>query len=153
VLLFLSRRVSRLLRFHLSRVCSCDANTDFDPIDLDMHVTPANVAAAMSEGDHMQALLLALRLNERPLLQRVYESVPVERIAVMAANLPRAYVSNMCERHSATLPHRMRLYFVVTRAPQAGGHRSASRCYPPHRVPPPLGNRDSTEPRRLAAGS
>ncbi len=65
-----------------------------------MHVTPANVAAAMSEGEHMQALLLALRLNERPLLQRVYESVPVERIAVMAANLPRAYVSNM----QATLP-------------------------------------------------
>jgi periodic tryptophan protein 2 len=44
----------------------------------------------------MRALLLALRLNERPLLQRVYESVPVDRIAVMAANLPRAYVSNMC---------------------------------------------------------
>ena len=50
----------------------------------------------MTEGDHMQALLLSLRLNERPLLQRVYESVPVDRIPVMAANLPRAYVSNMC---------------------------------------------------------
>ena len=67
-----------------------------------MHVTPANVAAAMSSGDHMQALLLALRLNERPLLQRVYESVPVERIPVMAANLPRAYVSNMCDPYFAT---------------------------------------------------
>lgn len=87
----------------LSLVCSCDANTDFDPVDLDMHVTPASVAAAMSEGDHMQALLLALRLNERPLLQRVYESVPVERIAVMAANLPRAYVSSMCVRIFAAL--------------------------------------------------
>ena len=76
---------------------SCDSNTDFDPIDLDMHVTPANVAAAMSEGEHMQALLLALRLNEKPLLRRVYESVPVERIAVMAANLPRVYISNMYE--------------------------------------------------------
>ena len=86
----------------ISRCCSCEANTDFDPIDLDMHVTPANVAAAMSSGDHMQALLLALRLNERPLLQRVYESVPVERIPVMAANLPRAYVSNMCDPHVAT---------------------------------------------------
>jgi periodic tryptophan protein 2 len=50
----------------------------------------------MSEGDLMRALLLALRLNERPLLQRVYEAVPVERIAVIAANLPRIYVNNMC---------------------------------------------------------
>jgi periodic tryptophan protein 2 len=60
-----------------------------------VHVTPANVVDAMSQGEHMQALLLALRLNEKPLLRRVYESVPVERIAVMAANLPRVYVSNM----------------------------------------------------------
>jgi hypothetical protein len=87
-------------RHRISFFCSCDANTDFDPIDLDMHVTPANVAAAMSQGEHMQALLLALRLNERPLLQRVYESVPLERIPVMAANLPRAYVSNMCANSS-----------------------------------------------------
>ena len=43
---------------------SCDSNTDFDPIDLDMHVTPANVAAAMSEGDHMQgASLMNLRVE------------------------------------------------------------------------------------------
>ena len=32
----------------------------------------------MSQGEHMQALLLALRLNEKPLLRRVYESVPGE---------------------------------------------------------------------------
>jgi hypothetical protein len=81
--------------YRLSHFLSSDANTDFDPIDLDLHVTPANVADAMSQGEHMQALLLALRLNEKPLLRRVYESVPVERIAVMAANLPRVYVSNM----------------------------------------------------------
>jgi hypothetical protein len=86
-----------VLVFVSSHLCSCDSNTDFDPIDLDMHVTPANVAAAMSEGEHMQALLLALRLNEKPLLRRVYESVPVERIAVMAANLPRVYINNMYE--------------------------------------------------------
>lgn len=84
-----------LASHRLSPFLSCDANTDFDPIDLDLHVTPANVADAMSQGEHMQALLLALRLNEKPLLRRVYESVPVERIAVMAANLPRVYVSNM----------------------------------------------------------
>jgi hypothetical protein len=115
-----------------------------------MHVTPANVAEAMSQGDHMQALLLALRLNERPLLQRVYEAVPLERIAVMAANLPRAYVSNMCAVTASAAPS---AFITPNESLQAGCHRRAACVHPAHRVSPSLGDRDLAEPRCLAAGS
>lgn len=54
--------------------------------------------------------------------------------------------------HFRCSSHRIRLCPLVTLLLQAGGYRRAGCCHPPHRVPSSLGNGDSAESRRLAAG-
>ena len=56
-------------------VYSVDDALNFDPRDLDMDVTPDNALALLQDRFYSKALL-ALRLNEAPLLRRVVEAVP-----------------------------------------------------------------------------
>lgn len=41
----------------------------FDPLDLDIDVTPDNVKRTLSRGEYVKALALAFRLSERPLIK------------------------------------------------------------------------------------
>ena len=56
---------------------SLDHNLVFDPFDLDIDVTPASVRATLGRHEYVTALMLALRLNEQPLVEEVIENVPV----------------------------------------------------------------------------
>lgn len=48
----------------------------FDPFELDTSVTPGRIRAALRHSDFTRAILMAVRLNERKLLQEALESVP-----------------------------------------------------------------------------
>lgn len=48
----------------------------FDPFELDTSVTPGRIRAALRQSDFTRAILMAVRLNERKLLQEALESVP-----------------------------------------------------------------------------
>ena len=50
-------------------VYSLDEVTAFDPLDLDIHVTPARVFECLEKGEWMDALLMAMRLNEAAILR------------------------------------------------------------------------------------
>ncbi|KAK9459185.1 WD40-repeat-containing domain protein [Lipomyces oligophaga] len=66
----------------------------FDPYDLDVDVTPSSVLTALThEHDYLKALVMAFRLNERYLIQRVYESVSVRDIPIISRKLPVVYLS------------------------------------------------------------
>lgn len=58
-------------------VYSLDHNLVFDPFELEMDITPANVKKYLKSGEHLTSLMLAFRLNEQPLIQEVVESLPV----------------------------------------------------------------------------
>lgn len=55
---------------------SLDAQTLFDPFELDTGVTPVRIRAALRQQDYTRAILMAFRLNERKLLREALESVP-----------------------------------------------------------------------------
>jgi periodic tryptophan protein 2 len=70
---------------------------DFDPFDLDIEVTPQNIRAllAQPEPEVLKALVMAFRLNDKPLLRQTYESVPFETIPLVVRGLPRVYLGRL----------------------------------------------------------
>lgn len=78
-------------------VYGTDGTVEFDPFDLDVDVTPDAVAEALGDGEWMYALVMAFRLNEHHLLQRVVEHVPVQDIPLVCQDLPSVYVVKLLE--------------------------------------------------------
>lgn len=57
-------------------VFALDRGIVFDPYNLTLEVTPKTIRARAAEGEWSAALMMALRLNEQPLVQEVFEQVP-----------------------------------------------------------------------------
>ncbi|SCU87928.1 LAMI_0D08064g1_1 [Lachancea mirantina] len=76
-------------------IYSIDDSLVFDPFDLDTDVTPQGVSEMLGEKDYMSAVVMAFRLNESYLIQKVYEAVPVSEINIVSQSLPVVYVSRM----------------------------------------------------------
>jgi periodic tryptophan protein 2 len=73
-----------------------DTSPLFDPFDLDVTVTPASTLHVLhKEKDYLKALVMAFRLNEAPLIRRVYESIPYTNIALLVEELPIVYVPRL----------------------------------------------------------
>ena len=64
------------------------AEESFDPMELDIELTPEAVRGAITKGDSLLALLGALRLNEASLLRKIYEQVPIEEVPLVLTRLP-----------------------------------------------------------------
>lgn len=60
----------------------------FDPIDLDIDLTPDNVRFAMNNGQSVTAIIGALRLGDQTLLAEVYEHVKPQDIPLVVQQLP-----------------------------------------------------------------
>ena len=75
----------------------------FDPFDLDIELTPSSVRDAIARGDSLVALILAFRLNERPLLRAAYEAVPRADISLVSRQLPIVYLEKMLRFIAARL--------------------------------------------------
>lgn len=69
----------------------------FDPFDLDLDVTPQGVMEILGEKNWVVALVMAFRLNEESLLDRVVEGVPVHDIPLVCGDLPTVYVTRLLE--------------------------------------------------------
>ncbi|RCI07452.1 hypothetical protein L249_4526 [Ophiocordyceps polyrhachis-furcata BCC 54312] len=77
-------------------IYSLDAMPQFDPLDLDMEVTPASTLAVLTtERDHVKALVMAFRLNEQALIQHVFQAVPTGDISLVVSALPDVYVPRL----------------------------------------------------------
>lgn len=85
-----------------------DEGAAFDPVDLALDLTPETVLQTLQNGDHLLALVMALRLNEKPLLQRVFEAVPPGDVRLVARQLPPVYANQMIRfvaEHAESSPH------------------------------------------------
>ncbi|KAL6722150.1 U3 snoRNP protein [Lecanora helva] len=76
-------------------VYSLDNALQFDPFDLDLDITPSTTLDAVNERDFFRALVMAFRLNERPLVRRVYEAIPIADISLVVKNLPTVYLARL----------------------------------------------------------
>lgn len=57
-------------------VFALDKGIVFDPFELTLEVTPRTIRQKASAGEASTALMMALRLNEQPLVQEVLEQIP-----------------------------------------------------------------------------
>jgi periodic tryptophan protein 2 len=77
-------------------IYSLDTMPLFDPIDLDLAVTPASTLHVLQkEKDYLKALVMAFRLNEAPLIRQVYEAIPHSNIGLVVEELPVVYVPRL----------------------------------------------------------
>lgn len=78
-------------------IYSVDDSFIFDPIDLDVDVTPENTLQCLKDGEYLNAIAMAFRLNETYLIYKVYESIKQEDIKLVAYDLPIIYVPRILE--------------------------------------------------------
>lgn len=76
-------------------IYSLDTALAFDPFDLDIDITPSSTLNALKQKDYLLALVMAFRLNEAPLIRRVYEAIPVSDISLVVKNLPTVYLARL----------------------------------------------------------
>ncbi|KAJ7158247.1 WD40-repeat-containing domain protein [Mycena crocata] len=89
-------------------IYSLDDTISFDPFDLSIDLTPQTVLDVLASREYLKALVMAFRLNEKPLIQRVYESIPRGDIRLVARQLPIVYVPLLLRfvaEHLAQSPH------------------------------------------------
>jgi len=67
----------------------------FDPVDLEIIVTPSTTLRTLAEHDYVKAIVMAFRLNERPIIRRVYEGIPVAEIALVVKDFPTLYLARL----------------------------------------------------------
>jgi periodic tryptophan protein 2 len=76
-------------------VYSTDKALSFDPFDLGMDTTPKTALEALAAKDYVRALAIAFRLNEEPLMDRIYESIPPDDVALVVRTLPPPHVIHL----------------------------------------------------------
>lgn len=89
-------------------IYSIDDTIAFDPFDIDLDITPQSVLEVLSAGDHLRALVMAFRLNEKDLLQKVFESTPSSDIRLISRQIPIVYLPALLRfvgEHAETSPH------------------------------------------------
>lgn len=89
-------------------IYTLDETTTFDPFDLTLDLTPESILQTIQQGEHLVALIMALRLSELPLLQRAYESVPPNSIKLIARQIPTVYIDALLSfiaGHMESSPH------------------------------------------------
>ncbi|KAK0117899.1 hypothetical protein ONS95_012215 [Cadophora gregata] len=77
-------------------IFSLDTTPLFDPIDLDLEVTPASTLNVLeNEKDYLKSLVMAFRLNEGSLLRQVFEGIPYTDISLVTKELPVIYLQRL----------------------------------------------------------
>ena len=89
-------------------IYSLDEGTTFDPFDLTMDLTPASIIETLEKGEHLLALVMALRLSEKALIQQTYEATPPSSVRLVARQIPGIYVEPLLRfiaGHMESSPH------------------------------------------------
>ncbi|KIJ61864.1 hypothetical protein HYDPIDRAFT_176835 [Hydnomerulius pinastri MD-312] len=89
-------------------IYSLDDTLAFDPFDLTIDLTPQSVLDVLSEREFLKALVLAFRLNEKPVIRRVYENIPRSDVRLVARQVPVVYISALLHfvaEHLEKSPH------------------------------------------------
>ena len=67
----------------------------FDPIDLDINITPKSIVKELRNECYAKALIMSIKLNDKELIQSVIESVPSTNISICVEELTPKYFESM----------------------------------------------------------
>ncbi|KAI6249154.1 Periodic tryptophan protein 2 [Erysiphe necator] len=77
-------------------IYSLETTFIFDPIDLDVTITPQSIMHTLDiEKDYLKSLIMSFRLNESSLIRRVFERIPHSTISLIVKELPLVYLSRL----------------------------------------------------------
>jgi periodic tryptophan protein 2 len=76
-------------------VYALDRGVLFDPFDLDVDVTPETTLLKLKQGEYLTALVMSFRLNEVPLIQRVFEKITPDDIKLIVRQMPDVYLARL----------------------------------------------------------
>ncbi|POS82891.1 periodic tryptophan protein-like protein 2, partial [Erysiphe pulchra] len=77
-------------------IYSLETTFIFDPIDLDVTITPQSIMHTLdSNKDYLKSLIMAFRLNESSLIRRVFEKVPYTTIFLIVKEVPSVYLPRL----------------------------------------------------------
>jgi periodic tryptophan protein 2 len=76
-------------------VYELDVGNRFDPFELEMDVTPESTLKTLGQKDYLRALVMAFRLNEKRLLQQVFEAVPIPDVPLVVKETPEVYLARL----------------------------------------------------------
>ncbi|XP_015187730.1 PREDICTED: periodic tryptophan protein 2 homolog [Polistes dominula] len=90
-------------------------NTEFmfDPFQLEIGITPVTTKEALSKQEYSKALMMALRLNEKPLIRQCLEAVPCKNIELVIRTLADTYVEKVLKFITNELESTRHIHFYL----------------------------------------
>jgi periodic tryptophan protein 2 len=76
-------------------VYALDVGNRFDPFELEVDVTPQSTLKALKDKEYLRALVMGFRLNEKRLLQRLFEAIPVLDVPLVVRDIPQVYLARL----------------------------------------------------------
>ncbi|CAH1981259.1 unnamed protein product [Acanthoscelides obtectus] len=99
-------------------VYSLNAGLVFDPWQLRIGITPEAVRNATREGNHIEALAMAMKLNEAALIQETIEKIPVKDIELVILDLTEDYIKRLILIISGFIDNSRHLEYYICWAQQ-----------------------------------
>ncbi|KAL7048748.1 hypothetical protein ACKWTF_003476 [Chironomus riparius] len=78
-------------------IYSLDKGIIFDPFQMSVEVTPKATRNLIDEKEYSGALIMALKLNEHPLIQEIIEQIPHAEIDLVLDSMPEIFVHRTAE--------------------------------------------------------
>lgn len=99
-------------------VYSLDRHLVFDPLDLDVKITPQRIRKELSKQNYNKALVMAIKLGEKPLIRQVLESVPHQDISLLAKQVSLVHLTPllMFVAEEAEVTHHIQFYLLWTKS-------------------------------------
>ena len=99
-------------------VYSLDRHLVFDPVELQLDITPARIRQELGKQNFLAALLMALKLNERALIRAALEAVPHEAVMLVARQVSTKHLSALLQfvGEEAEGSRHLQFYLIWTRA-------------------------------------
>jgi len=99
-------------------VYSLDRHLVFDPVELDLDITPVRIRRELAKENFLQALLMALKLNERILIRQCLESVPHTDVMLLAKQIGEKYLPALLQfvAEEAETSRHLQFYLIWTRS-------------------------------------
>eukprot|EP00347_Sterkiella_histriomuscorum_P002397 403368319 len=64
----------------------------FNPVDIDENVTLDNIIQCVKKEEYLPALLMALKINEIEVIDKIYKCIPLENVPLISAHFPSNYL-------------------------------------------------------------
>lgn len=85
----------------------------FQPLDIDPSITPNNIYKELDQENYGSALLMSIRLNERPVIAKVFNHIPAQSMDLVLRSLPSNYLDRFIKFLATELETTTRIEFVL----------------------------------------